>query len=99
MLDELTYLAEYKYGCVEQTKSRFLPAVLLEKTLKDLGYPLADLRKRANTTQKRTVNGSPRMQPGTAYSAPRSGPATAPQPELADRSPVWDEARHHRMFV
>ena len=37
MLDALPYLARYPYGCVEQTMSRFLPAVIVQKTLKDLG--------------------------------------------------------------
>jgi alpha-2-macroglobulin len=37
MLDALPYLIDYPYGCVEQTMSRFLPAAVTAKTLKDLG--------------------------------------------------------------
>jgi uncharacterized protein YfaS (alpha-2-macroglobulin family) len=37
MLDALPYLADYPYGCTEQTMSRFLPAVVTAKTLRDLG--------------------------------------------------------------
>ncbi|MFZ4398057.1 MAG: alpha-2-macroglobulin, partial [Kiritimatiellia bacterium] len=37
MLDALPYLLDYPYGCVEQTMSRFLPAVIVQKTLADLG--------------------------------------------------------------
>lgn len=37
MLDALPYLIGYPYGCVEQTMSRFLPAVITAKTLRDLG--------------------------------------------------------------
>ncbi len=37
LLDALPYLADYPYGCVEQTMSRFLPAVTVKKTMKDLG--------------------------------------------------------------
>ncbi|MBN2446110.1 MAG: alpha-2-macroglobulin, partial [Phycisphaerae bacterium] len=37
MLDALPYLVDYPYGCVEQTMSRFLPAVITAKTLNDLG--------------------------------------------------------------
>ncbi|HEX9135943.1 MAG TPA: alpha-2-macroglobulin, partial [Nitrospirota bacterium] len=37
MLDALPYLIDYPYGCTEQTMSRFLPAVVVAKTLKDLG--------------------------------------------------------------
>ena len=37
MLDALPYLIDYPYGCTEQTMSRFLPATITRKTLKDLG--------------------------------------------------------------
>jgi len=37
LLDALPYLAEYPYGCVEQTMSRFLPTVIVAKTIKELG--------------------------------------------------------------
>ncbi len=37
MLDALPYLAQYPYGCTEQTMSRFLPAVIVAQTLNDLG--------------------------------------------------------------
>lgn len=37
LLDALPYLADYPYGCVEQTMSRFLPAVIVRKTMRDLG--------------------------------------------------------------
>jgi len=37
MLDALPYLIDYPYGCTEQTMSRFLPATITAKTLRDLG--------------------------------------------------------------
>lgn len=37
MLDALPYLIDYPYGCTEQTMSRFLPASIVAKTLRDLG--------------------------------------------------------------
>lgn len=43
LLETLPFLADYPYGCVEQTMSRFLPTVVVKKTLLDLGYSLADL--------------------------------------------------------
>ena len=46
LLDALPYLIEYPYGCVEQTMSRFLPAVAVAKTLKDTGINLEDVGKR-----------------------------------------------------
>ncbi|HVT45659.1 MAG TPA: alpha-2-macroglobulin family protein [Thermoanaerobaculia bacterium] len=39
MLDALPYLIDFPYGCTEQTMSRFLPAVIVAKTLADLGIP------------------------------------------------------------
>ncbi len=37
MLDALPYLIDYPYGCTEQTMSRFMPAAITAKTLRDLG--------------------------------------------------------------
>lgn len=39
MMDSLPYLAQYPYGCVEQTLSRFVPASIAAKTVRDLGLP------------------------------------------------------------
>ncbi|NUQ01125.1 MAG: hypothetical protein HUU35_14850, partial [Armatimonadetes bacterium] len=41
LLDALPYLVEYPYGCVEQTTSRFLPAVMVARTLEYTGKPQA----------------------------------------------------------
>ncbi len=46
MLDALPYLADYPYGCTEQTMSRFLPAVITAKTLRDLGLDPEDVMGR-----------------------------------------------------
>ncbi len=46
MLDALPYLADYPYGCVEQTLSRFLPAVVVAKTLRDNGLSVEDAMTR-----------------------------------------------------
>ena len=56
-LDALPYLADYPYGCVEQTMSRFLPSVVVAKTLKDTGVDLDTLRKRAVAMRGREVQG------------------------------------------
>jgi hypothetical protein len=42
MLDALPYLVDYPYGCVEQTLSRFLPAVIVVKTLRAHGLSAED---------------------------------------------------------
>jgi uncharacterized protein YfaS (alpha-2-macroglobulin family) len=56
MLDALPYLIDYPYGCTEQTMSRFLPAAITYKTLKDLGLP-------AETAMGRVFGG---IEPETA---------------------------------
>jgi len=43
LMDALPYLADYPYGCVEQTMSRFLPAVIVGKTMRDLGISKNDV--------------------------------------------------------
>lgn len=39
MFDGLPFLAQYPYGCVEQTLSRFVPATIARRAVKDLGLP------------------------------------------------------------
>jgi uncharacterized protein YfaS (alpha-2-macroglobulin family) len=39
MLDALPYLAQYPYGCVEQTLSRFVPAVIARRAVNELSLP------------------------------------------------------------
>ena len=46
MLDALPYLIDYPYGCTEQTMSRFLPAAITAKTLRDLGPHAEDVMGR-----------------------------------------------------
>ena len=43
LLRALPYLIHYPYGCVEQTMSRFLPAVLVSHTLKESGVKLSSI--------------------------------------------------------
>jgi len=44
MVDALPYLVDYPYGCTEQTLNRFLPTVITQKVLLDMGLDLADIR-------------------------------------------------------
>ena len=47
MLDALPYLIDYPYGCTEQTLSRFVPAMMVRRTLEGLGIQAADLAARS----------------------------------------------------
>lgn len=44
MLDALPYLADYPYGCTEQTLNRFLPAVITARTLERSGFDLESIQ-------------------------------------------------------
>ncbi len=46
MLDALPFLADYPYGCTEQTLSRFLPTVITLRTLERLGVDRGRLARR-----------------------------------------------------
>ncbi len=49
MVDALPYLVNYEYACTEQTLNRFVPTVITQKILRDLGVDLAEVKtKRAN---------------------------------------------------
>jgi uncharacterized protein YfaS (alpha-2-macroglobulin family) len=46
MADTLNYLVEYPYGCVEQTMSRFLPAIKVAQVLQDFRIEHPELQKK-----------------------------------------------------
>ncbi len=48
MIDALPYLAEYPYGCTEQTLNRFLPTVITQRVLIDRNIDLAKLQEARN---------------------------------------------------
>jgi alpha-2-macroglobulin len=106
MLDSLPYLIEYPYGCIEQTVSRFIPAVVVSKTLSDLGYDLKALGERARQLEAKEKAGDA-AQPGgktvknSPYSYPKGRPGTIrvshlAKPQTIRHSPVFDpeELKH-----
>ncbi len=49
MVDALPYLVDYPYGCTEQTLNRFLPTVITQHVLLDMGLDLKKIQeKRTN---------------------------------------------------
>src|SRR5207248_4157474 len=109
MLDALPYLADYPYGCIEQTMSRFLPSVIVAKTLKDSGYDLAALRKRARLLEQRASAAPPGLGAGgrdpvknSPYTYPKGRPGTMHLAAMASaterwRSPVFNAAELDNM--
>jgi uncharacterized protein YfaS (alpha-2-macroglobulin family) len=45
LVDALPYLADYPYGCTEQTLNRFLPTVITQRILINLGLDLKAIRE------------------------------------------------------
>ncbi|QDT36171.1 alpha-2-macroglobulin family protein [Stratiformator vulcanicus] len=46
MVDALPYLADYPYGCTEQTLNRFLPTVITQSILLEMDIDLEEVRKK-----------------------------------------------------
>ena len=91
-LDALPYLSDYPYGCVEQTLSRFLPTVLVERSLKDSGVNLATLRARAGAYAKEAQTKSKAADvKNSGYSFPKGEPGARDLDEMA--SQMWHTDR------
>ena len=81
MLDALPYLADYPYGCVEQTMSRFLPSIIVANTLKETGYNLGDLEKSAKARAKAAAMMSrdpAQVKENSPYTYPNPNPTGKP---------------------
>jgi uncharacterized protein YfaS (alpha-2-macroglobulin family) len=76
MVDALPYMAEYPYGCTEQTLNRFLPTVITQKALMRMGLDLKDIEKKRTNLNAQEI-GDPA--------------ARAKQWKRFERNPVFDE--------
>jgi hypothetical protein len=82
MVDALPYLVSYPYGCTEQTLNRFLPTVITQKVLIDMGLDLEAIRtKRTNLNAQEIGDDKQR----------------AKQWKRFDRNAVFDKAEVDRM--
>ena len=82
MVDALPYLADYPYGCTEQTLNRFLPTVITQKVLLDMNLNLAQIRDKRTNLNAQEI-GDDR--------------ARAEQWKRFERNPVFDEDEVRRM--
>jgi uncharacterized protein YfaS (alpha-2-macroglobulin family) len=55
MVDALPYLAEYPYGCTEQVLNRFLPTVITQKILKNMGLNLKDIQEKCTNLNAQEI--------------------------------------------
>jgi hypothetical protein len=61
VVDAIPYLASYPHGCTEQTLNRFVPLVIAQNMLKDLGINLAEVKaKRTNLNPQELGNAADR---------------------------------------
>ncbi|HLA83664.1 MAG TPA: MG2 domain-containing protein [Thermoguttaceae bacterium] len=82
MVDALPYLVDYPYGCTEQTLSRFLPTVIVQKILIDKGIDLeAVQKKRTNLNAQEIGDDTKRAEQWKRYK----------------RNPVFDTEEVRRM--
>ena len=84
MVDALPYLVDYPYGCTEQTLNRFLPTVIVQKSLKDMGLNLKAIRdKQTNLNAQEIGDDRERAAQWKRNNPPNPGET---------RNPVFDEA-------
>jgi uncharacterized protein YfaS (alpha-2-macroglobulin family) len=76
MVDALPYLADYPYGCTEQTLNRFMPTVITQKILIEMGLNLKDISEKRSNLNAQEIGGDKER---------------AKQWKRYDREPVFDE--------
>jgi uncharacterized protein YfaS (alpha-2-macroglobulin family) len=82
LVDALPYLADYPYGCTEQTLNRFLPTVITQKVLIKLGLDLKAIRdKHTNLNAQELGDARDRGKKWNGY----------------EHNPVFDEAEVAKM--
>ncbi len=82
MVDALPYLADYPYGCTEQTLNRFLPTVITQKVLLRMGLDLKKIEdKRTNLNAQEIGDDKARAKGWKRF----------------DRNPVFDNDEVRRM--
>lgn len=57
VVDAIPYLASYPHGCTEQTLNRFVPAVIAQNMLNELGLNLAEIRTKRTNLNPQNVAG------------------------------------------
>ncbi|MFI5455840.1 MAG: alpha-2-macroglobulin [Isosphaerales bacterium] len=82
LVDALPYMADYPYGCTEQTLNRFLPAVITQKILINLGLDLKAIRdKHTNLNAQQLGDARQRAKQWKGY----------------EHNPVFDQAEIAKM--
>lgn len=64
MVEALPDLVDYPYGCTEQTMSRFMPAVIVGKAMRDLGLPMPELERKIPSIVRLSIGRLTTLQHG-----------------------------------
>jgi alpha-2-macroglobulin len=95
VVDAIPYLASYPHGCTEQTLNRFVPLVIAQNMLKDLGINLAEVKaKRTNLNPQELGHAADRAAQWKAAGASGSSPWKQWQ-----NNPVFDELEMQKMVA
>ncbi len=65
MVDALPYLADYPYGCTEQTLNRFLPTVITQKMLLEMKLDLKAIREKRTNLNAQEIGDDRRTRQGS----------------------------------
>ena len=77
MVDALPYLVDYPYGCTEQTLNRFLPTVVTQRILRNMGLDLKAIQQKRTNLNAQEIGDDVERAKGW---------------KRFDRNPVFDEA-------
>jgi len=83
MVDALPYLAEYPYGCTEQTLDRFVPTIITRNILLKMGLDLKAIQKKRTNLNSQEIGDDAKR---------------AKQWKRFDHNPVFDDAEMNDMI-
>jgi uncharacterized protein YfaS (alpha-2-macroglobulin family) len=82
MVDALPYLTDYPYGCTEQTLNRFLPTVITQKVLREMGLDLKAIQEKRTNLNAQEIGDDVKRAEGW---------------KQFERNPVFDDEEVRRM--
>lgn len=99
MVDALPYLADYPYGCTEQTLNRFLPSVITRGVLNDMGLKLADIAKRPQVMRAQFLSKNPLFEEAKLNDMVRVGTERLANMQNRDGGWGWFSGEREQSYV
>ncbi|MDP6636120.1 MAG: MG2 domain-containing protein [Phycisphaerae bacterium] len=94
MVDALPYVVEYPYGCTEQTLNRFLPTVITQKVLQNMGLDLDEIKKKRTNLNAQEIGDDVKRAADWKRLAGRK---RWNGKQWVNRNPVFDKGQVDRM--